>query len=683
MHANIFSSINHHFEKPTQAIKKGYFVALCLLALIAFGNFLVIAEMIRAQTKAVELTEIAVNQRAELRRVAQIVELILRTLEHKSDNLRLAKLTQQELLVLISQIENNQIKIDLAFKRPESPLASLLRIPQLLPPNADELSVHTKQLVYKLRQLSSLDSSIVEWRFSVWAPIELALASNGVIMTQVDTITKNLYLQSFETSKRFSRIHNILVLITLVTLVAEALFIFQPLIKRLTFAHRRFLTINDELRYLATHDSLTGIGNRLLFNNTLKSLGETSEPFPVILMFIDLDDFKNINDIYGHTAGDHALRMIAQRIQLVLKGNGDLFRVGGDEFAILVQKNCTKDMAHNLAQQLLEEINKLIIFDDDELYIKTSVGIAGPLTINLASIENPLKQAGFALRAAKKSGKGAVRFYEEGTMPSSETIDKQAKRIAEAIKNGEMQPYYQPIIDLASNRILGFEVLARWHSLDQGVVSPREFIPIIEDYGMLDMLTEHMLACVAVDRANCLRANVELGFVSVNFPECVLVDKRLPERIIKILGTDRLNWLHIEILETALLHRASTIIQANLLKLIELGAHIALDDFGTGHASLSHLRNFPCQTIKIDRSFIENIVIDKNSQLITKGVIEIVHGLGMTIIVEGIETAEQRDFFLSWPSIAGQGFYFYKPQPIWSLLGLLVDHQKQMQRFSS
>lgn len=665
---NILQSNNLvELSKTTKVTKKSYFVALLILATIAIVNYFVMSQVMKAQARVSELTAQVVENELQYRRIKELIQLDL-TKQTNKENYLLHKSIRLELKGLVKKLRQNRIKIEEIIAIPRWQQSIPMGFPEIVTEPINLLPSHSKVIESQLEQFILLDGTIIKWYFSIWAPLSLKLSENGVVLENVKKVLRELRQKATVITERSVNIHHILTFSTLFTLLLEYLFIFHPLLQLLSISYKKIEGINSELKYRATHDDMTNMGNRQLFIATLEQEKEKS----FTLFLVDLRDFKNINDVHGITVGDHVLCILASRLRTLISNKNNLFRLDGDQFVIIAYNLGSGIQVEQLAHQLISSVAKPINFNGKIILMHCAIGInsVDPLKDDI-NTEQVLKQLDFSLRAAKASEQ--LCFYIFNTGDNKQNISKAqlSARISDALNNGEILPFYQPIINMESGEIIGAEALARWVSEENGISSPGEFLPILEELALMSTLTEIMLEQVCSDHKKLVAAGINSKFISVNFPECFLSDPELLIKIRAIMGHEKIDYLHVEILETVLLQDSSQIIKDNLHALIEIGVHISMDDFGTGYASLSHLLKVPCHTIKIDRCFVANLPSDSGSELIIRGIIDIALGLELDLIAEGIETNEQKKFFSEWPEIAGQGYLFHRPQPFSSFIDLL------------
>jgi diguanylate cyclase (GGDEF)-like protein len=416
-----------------------------------------------------------------------------------------------------------------------------------------------------------------------------------------------------------------------------------------------------KIEYMAHHDALTDLANRVLLNQRLEhALGQCIHREQMVAVHhLDLDQFKAVNDTFGHPAGDKLLKIVAERLRGLVRETDTIARMGGDEFAIVQAPITDPSEATSLAQRFTASMSEPFDIDGHQAVIGASVGIAVGPGDGLRP-DKLLRNADLALYRAKGDGRGTFRLFE----PAMD-LQMQTRRIMEldlrkALPAGEFELYYQPVVNLASNEISGFEALIRWNHPERGVVSPVTFIPLAEEIGFIVPIGEWVI------RQACATAAQWPGdlHVAVNISAVQFRSPGLMQVIVGALATSGLHptRLEIEITETVLLHNKEATL-AVLHQLRALGIRIAMDDFGTGNSSLTYLQSFPFDKIKIDRSFVKDITESTGSLNIVRAVAALANGMGMTATAEGVETREQLDRITSEGCTEMQGFLFSKPLP--------------------
>jgi diguanylate cyclase (GGDEF)-like protein/PAS domain S-box-containing protein len=415
------------------------------------------------------------------------------------------------------------------------------------------------------------------------------------------------------------------------------------------------------IAYMAHHDGLTNLANRELYQERLREALENGKPgsTKVAVLCVDLDLFKNVNDSFGHPTGDRLLKMVAERLRSEVRGTNLVARLGGDEFAVILASGASPNQVSDFAVRLIKILSDSYDIDGIEVVIGASIGIA------LApgdgeTCEELMRNADMALYRAKADGAGVHRFFEK-------EMDRQAQKrrdmeldLRRAFANGEFEVHYQPLVDIASDRINGFESLLRWRHTEKGMVSPADFIPVAEDIGLIVALGEWVLreACTeAVKWPTDIK-------VAVNLSPMQFRSRNLVQVVVSALAHSGLSPTRLELEITESLFLAET--EANLAilhQLRELGVSISMDDFGTGYSSLSYLRSFPFDKIKIDRSFVKDLAQRTDCVAIVRAISGLGRSLNITTTAEGVETIDQLDWLRAEGCNEVQGFLFSAARP--------------------
>jgi diguanylate cyclase (GGDEF)-like protein/PAS domain S-box-containing protein len=436
------------------------------------------------------------------------------------------------------------------------------------------------------------------------------------------------------------------------------------------FDHTAQKQLEEQLEHLAYHDSLTGLPNRTLFRehvelalNRAKRRTET-----VAVLFIDLDDFKLVNDSFGHQIGDQLLCQVAEKLRAVARATDVIARQGGDEFLILMAdlpplgaESPPAEHASKLAQRIGDAFNEPISLHGTDVYVSASVGIS-LYPQDATSADDLLKRADVAMYTAKDTGRNGYELYtDDGT----DAIDRLslAARLHRATRDNQFVLHYQPLVELQTGRMVGAEALLRWRDPKQGtLIPPAEFIPLAERTGLIAEISEWVINEACRQNASWHADGLDIC-VSINLPARFWQ----PTAMRSILATVESfglnpNRLMIEITETTAMadpRRNEAIIS----ELRERGLRVAIDDFGTGHSSLARLNQMLVNTLKIDRSFVGDLPHDPQAAVLVTSIIQLAHSLGLQPLAEGIETDAQRDFLLQHGCTLGQGFYYSPPVP--------------------
>ena len=432
-------------------------------------------------------------------------------------------------------------------------------------------------------------------------------------------------------------------------------------------------TLEDELRRRAFHDALTGLANRSLFEDRLAQALARARRHdqPIAVLFLDLDDFKTINDSLGHSSGDELLRAVATRIADVARITDTAARLGGDEFAVLLELAGDKQDAERVARRLLDELSPPIVVGDRELRVGASIGVA--VSDGVLTVDEILRNADTAMYAAKEAGKGTVRVFETGMHKRVLDRLELSGELQRAIETGEMVLDYQPIVDIDNGRMVGCEALVRWAHPVRGRLAPSEFIDLAEDTGLIVPLGAWVLDTACVQAARWQRAFPGLDLtVSVNVSTRQLRDLSFPSAVADAVRNHSLEpgLLTLEITESLLPDDSERIITF-LSNLKSVGVRVAVDDFGTGYSALSRLQAYPVDILKIDRTFIAGIERDASKAQLVRGIVNLADSLHIRVVAEGIERRDQLNRLRRMGSPLGQGFLFSPPVSPEAIEGLL------------
>ena len=419
-----------------------------------------------------------------------------------------------------------------------------------------------------------------------------------------------------------------------------------------------------ELANKALHDSLTGAPNRFLTRQWLTSVLEDGPESTVGVLYCDLDRFKVVNDSLGHAAGDALLTQVAERLRSVLRPEDLLGRVGGDEFVVVVERTRSAGELQEVAARLAEALAEPFEVAGHRHVMTLSLG--GTLGGSSDSADDVLMRADLALLRAKRQGRARYAAFD----PSQDRISTRADLQLEddlrmSLASDQLRAVYQPIVALADSAVVGHEALVRWQHPQLGLLTPDRFLDLAESSGIIRPLGWWMLTQACQDAAAERRGMTTGGWVAVNASPSQLARPGVAADVLAALDESGLppERLHLEITETALI-TASTTLAEELGTLSRLGVRIALDDFGTGFSSLSLLRRFPVDVVKIDRSFVDPVVRDRSAYAIVKAVLSMCRDMELPTVAEGIETWAQRDLLLDLGCTHGQGYLFGRPAPL-------------------
>lgn len=426
--------------------------------------------------------------------------------------------------------------------------------------------------------------------------------------------------------------------------------------------------VEEQLRRNAFHDSLTGLPNRLLFMERLSQTVERANEDPdyrFALLFLDLDRFKVINDSLGHMIGDQLLIAIARRLEGCLNKHDTVARLGGDEFTILLENIKNDTDAAKVAERVQKALSTPFNLSGHEVFTSASIGI----TLSSTDFDRPedlLRGADIAMYRAKAQGKACHEVFDHDMHTHVVALMQLENDLRRAVERQDFELYYQPIVALATGRIMGFEALVRWQHPEQGIISPAKFVPIAEETGLIIPLGQWVLreACRQLKQWQDEFSSEPPLTVSVNLSSRQFSQPSLINQIRQILvetGIDA-HCLKLEITESAIMENTESAMDM-LLQLKAMGIQLSVDDFGTGYSSLGYLYRFPMDVLKIDRSFVSRVDVDGEKLELVRTIITLAWNLGMDVVAEGVETTKQLAQLKALKCEYGQGFLFSKPLP--------------------
>jgi diguanylate cyclase (GGDEF)-like protein/PAS domain S-box-containing protein len=420
----------------------------------------------------------------------------------------------------------------------------------------------------------------------------------------------------------------------------------------------------EQLLSNAFYDDLTGQPNRALFMDRasfLLSRMQRDSDYMFAMLVLDLDRFKTVNESLGHAAGDQLLTEVSERVLSVLRTGDTLSRLGGDEFGVLMDELNDPQEAAEMAARILESVAAPFEIDGQRVFTSASIGIARSLPTHHAP-EDVFRDADTAMYRAKEAGRGRFEVFDPVMHENAISTLRVEAELRLALEHHELEPYFQPIVELASGRVVGCEALVRWNHPDRGVVGPYEFLPVAEETGLIVQVGE------AVLRAACARVRewIDAGLppitVAVNISVNQMLEDGLLETVKEVLAESGVpaSSLELEVTESVVMKDPAAV-GLKLQAISDLGVSLSIDDFGTGYSSLGYLKRFPFSALKIDRSFVMDLPDDEGDGMIVEAVIGLAHGLKMSVIAEGVETDDQRMFLVERGAERMQGFLASPP----------------------
>jgi len=429
----------------------------------------------------------------------------------------------------------------------------------------------------------------------------------------------------------------------------------------------------EDLDQLAHYDAVTNLPNRLLLNVRLEHSIQRAKRNNklVAVLFLDLDNFKHINDSFGHAAGDLLLKKVGELFKNSTREDDTVARLGGDEFVIIIEQPENDEMIQAFTNKLLEKLKQTIEIENNSIYVSTSIGVS-VYPRDSDTVEMLIAYADAAMYKAKRLGKNNCQFYTPDLTEKAFEHVVLESSLRNALANDELTVYFQPKISLSTGKIVGVEALVRWLHHDLGLLTPGHFLHVAEDSGLIVPLGLFVLEASCKQIQTWRKAGFSIDHVAVNVSGLQIDDNNFISSVENILQKTNCkpDWLELEITESCIMKESEKSIET-LNYLQNLGIRFAIDDFGTGYSSLSHLKRLPVDTLKIDRSFISNIQNDNDDLAIVQAIVALAETLQLTVTAEGIENNVQESLLQKLKCDIGQGFYYCKPVPAEDITPLL------------
>jgi len=437
----------------------------------------------------------------------------------------------------------------------------------------------------------------------------------------------------------------------------------------------------EMILFQAYHDMLTHLPNRTLLKDRLNqaiSIANRNNKY-LSIMLLDLDRFKMINDTLGHAIGDHLLRSVAMRLRHCLREGDTLARIGGDEFTLLLPEVKSRDEAGLIAEKIIKSLKLPFKIENHELFISASIGISH-YPEDGATMESLMKHADIAMYSVKGRGKNDYKFYNDNMIEAYSKHLSMENDLRRALEDNQFKNFYQPQIDIETNKIIAMEALIRWQHPDRGLISPNEFIGFAEETRLIKQIGNWALSNACTELKHWRSLGITDTRISVNVSAVQLEQDDFVEFILDTLKQNKLpgESLEIEITENTLMHDADDGIN-KLRELSDHGIKIAIDDFGTGYSSLNYLKRLPIDTLKIDQSFVHDISNNDEDPSIIKAIIAMAEGLNLNLISEGVENEAQLEKLKSWNCKVMQGFLFSHPIPSEDAIAMLKNNEQVSQ----
>jgi diguanylate cyclase (GGDEF)-like protein len=630
-----------------------YIVGLVLLAILAIAGAFVTQASLTDQKFAAAQVSAAAGQITIAQRVTEqanngLVDPDAHPVEATTSSMRI---TVEELDMIQSNLWVGDPKPD------------ILELFSVAEPYRFELGASVERYLAALSNGTAVRADVD----AISAQSQLFQAAMEVVVAQLE-IDAARRVQSLQTTQLF------LLGFTLVLIVSEGLFLIRPAeqqLRNVWSSHVEKQRSDREraqkrLTFLARYDPLTGLMNRSLFNERLEAAVERArlDGGLVSLMFLDLDEFKGVNDRHGHAVGDELLKQVAERLLGSVRDSDSVARLGGDEFTVVLEGNHRIEDAGNVATKILAALSAPYDLNGLELRTSASIGIA-LYPVDGDNAEDLLRDADTAMYSAKAAGHNTYQYFtpelREQTSERLSLID--GLRLA-LDNEGQLELVYQPKVDIVEGRTIGFEALLRWHHPELGLVPPSRFVPLAEETELILPIGEWALKHACRQAFEWMRSGITFDSISVNVSERQIRRGDFVDVVHRALSASGLpaEKLEIEITEGTLIEDTQ-LARRVLERLRSMGVQIAIDDFGTGYSSLSYLKRFPIDTLKMDRAFVGDITASEDSAVLSTVILTLADALGMNVVAEGVETLEQARYLQANGCRLMQGYLFAKPMP--------------------
>ena len=536
----------------------------------------------------------------------------------------------------------------------------------------DEIDRLWAKFDVRIKKISTADIAMLKAGNRYWNPVDMLVAHNGMLFKNMYELNELVYQASLNQHLELRTLYAIIVGLVVTGFWLIWFATLRPLAKRLEDSYRKIVQQNECLDFQANHDGMTKLLNRAAFNRKLDELGDNLNGLSqCCLILIDLDEFKSINDNLGHQTGDEILKKVSgHMLEDCLLGEFS-YRIGGDEFAILIE--CIEDQ-----QQLISRLDKLMArireplqFESQKVYASCSLGVSWGEGSG-DTLEEIFSAADAALYKVKESGRNHYCFFHEISHVSASQLLRSDQELHRAVQKKEFVVHYQPIIDLRTNELHSFEALARWQHPERGLLLPEEWLSRAEKLNLDSVISRQIIEAVASDYRKWQQADIRCHPVTINITEKMLVSGEGLGVLQSILSrfSDK-SWLGIEVTESVVFDRAFHIIKRQLELIHAAGIQIVLDDFGTGFANLSHLRRIPFDAIKLDKCFTSQILTDSGMKIIVESLITLSKGLNKMVICEGVDETGIRVALEEMGCHYSQGFLHGKAVPFSAVSELL------------
>ncbi|QKV19199.1 putative bifunctional diguanylate cyclase/phosphodiesterase [Oricola thermophila] len=637
------------------SIRLSYWLAILLIAALATASFAIMNRELRNHPTDKELIRLAGEQTMLSQRITALSHAA-----HGAEHVFAHAATLNELRRSIDEFEANHRRVVEASEAGnELDRQAATRLKTLLTDQPYTVDRLVREFVDDARAFVALSADPAKRLLADPVPLDSATAALSGYHQIVDVMSQNARM----TAERTATLSRALFSAMMLVLAAAVLFIFRPMIRNVAERTHELIDARNEMAHLAAHDRLTGLRNRVFLTDHFEHMieGAKRRGERVAVLHLDLDNFKFINDTYGHMAGDHVLSEIGNRIKSVVRAADIPARIGGDEFVILLNAPGESADIERIATRIIEAVTRPIEFESTVLRCGASIGIS----VYPDDADNPadlLVDSDLALYQAKEAGRGHARFFSDELRREHEVRRELESDLRKSLQRKEINVHYQPQVSLATARVTGIEALARWNRNGNEYVPPQVFLPVAEKSGLLLAIGRHVISSAIAQAAEWHHAGLEYGRISVNAARAELTKDDFVSFVLDTAREHDLpaNKLSVEIAEGMILEDDKRNVADNLRRLRAAGVQVELDDFGSGYASLTHINSTEIDRLKIDERFIRNIDKDRGKRRIVRGLIEMAKGLDIAVVAEGAETISEMETLRSigCSNVQGYGIAF-------------------------
>lgn len=664
--------MNEQIQQASTIVKKleEYVSRRSLAAFIAVSFFVLVSAVTLSASQAsqrvmLEVSNITNDQRILLMEVSDKIIFLLKNSDSGTSD-RFIEAVQVDISNKIEELNNNQKQLKLSPKK-QSSLTNLWPLSAFYPVDdqiklIDRIGKNLDEMTYNVGKLTKAKPTLIKAGFNFWDPNYLTLVKNGKHTGQMSKLNELIYTTALEYNENLASLHRYLLLVVIIGIWLIWVYILKPLSNQVTHQFKIIQQSQGELRHQARYDSMTGLMNRQSFSGITERTSHGHDKyFPrIATIIIDVDEFKVINDSFGHQAGDQVLQETAKRLQQDATEHEQAFRIGGDEFAIIMQNAATAEEVESRVKQLSELCSQPIQTGTKEIFAHVSIGVAYQEKSG-NTVQELFTAADFALYQVKSNGGKNYAFFTENDELKISELLKMSAELDKALENKEIEIYYQPIIRVKDRRIVGLEALARWNHPEKGLLSAQEWLSSSKRTNFLSEVSVFALEQIELDTNRWADMNSGSIQVNINATEKLLVSGFMLERLnttLQHLNRSNNISIGIEIPESIILDRNLGVIIEQLITMREAGFKILLDDFGTGYATLSHLVSLPFDSIKVDRQFCKNVTNSSAHRAIIKTLRILTNELNKDLICEGVENLESLKVLSELGCEYVQGHYY-------------------------